>query len=388
MTNKKIYLYVIIGTMMMLLLGIVYSYSIFRIEIEQLYGLNKFESGIPFMLVLFFYALFMAIGGIWYQRYSTTLIAFFGTALISGGFLLASATGGLLGISLTYGVMIGSGIGILYGLPLRVVAQLNHPRPGLLTGITLIGFGLSPLLFAPIVRALLEASGLAATFLILGLVYIVVLFVFSILLIPIDNQPKQMERITYPILKDKQFYRVYGLFFIGTFIGLTIIGLTANIGVDVAMLSETEAAFFLGVFSIFNGVGRPLFGYLNDRIGFRLSATLSYASLIVVSLLFYLFSTSSIVFIVVFLIIYLNFGGWLSLAPSATIRLFGKANYSKNYGLMFTAYGFGALIGNALGGSIVNWFTYQSLFLLMAGLAVIGLIIALIESQPNQKTAP
>lgn len=388
MKNRSIILYVIMGTLMMLLLGIVYSYSMFRLEIEELYSVSKALSGIPFMFVLLFYAIMMAISGLLYDRFSTWKIVFSGVLLIGVGFILASYSTSILTISLTYGVLIGSGIGILYGLPLRVVVNLKHPHPGLLTGITLMGFGLSPLIFAPVIQYLIDSIGLSSSFMVLGIIYMIVLIIISLVLIKKDIKLKTNDKISFAFLKDIKFYKIYGLFFIGTSIGLSIIGFTGNIGEELIGISRPNIAIFLGVFSIFNGLGRPLFGYLNDHKSFRFSALLSFAMIILISILIYIFSTNIIVFILTFVLFYLNFGGWLSLAPSATLRTFGKEQYSQIYGFMFTAYGLGAFIGNGIAGTLVDQFSYKGLFLLTAIMAAIGFaIIGLTKSNKENKRA-
>lgn len=371
--NKKVTLYVTIGTLLMLLLGIVYSYSMFRLEIESMYDVDSVLSGIPYMLVLAFYSLFMMIGGILYSRYSTLKVALTGTLLVGGGFILASLTTSILGIALTYGVLIGTGIGILYGLPLRIVSQMNYPKIGFLTGITLLGFGVSPLIFAPLINNLISSNGLNHTFLVLGLLYFAFVLPLVFLLVRQDEVEKVKSKLSYPVLKNKKFLTLYFLFFLSTFIGLSVIGLTGNIGTELIGLTEAKVALFVGIFAIFNGVGRPLFGYINDKIGFKKAAIYSFSSMILFGVLSFIFSNSIFIFVGGFIVFYLNFGGWLSLAPSATISLFGKKDYSKNYGLMFTAYGVGAIVGTLVSGYIVELFNLSALFIVIAILAAIGI---------------
>jgi MFS family permease len=373
---KKIILNVLIGTLLMLLLGIVYSYSIFRLEIEEVYSVSTLSSGMPYMLVLFFYALFMMIGGILYSRFNTSLIAFIGAGFIVSGFLLSSIASSIFMLSITYGVIVGTGVGILYGLPLRIVAQQNHQKIGLLTGITLLGFGLSPLVFAPVIHNLIINKSLSFTFLTLGIVFFIGLFPLVYYLSNQESAIKLKKKLSYPILRNRQFYVIYILFFIGTFIGLTFIGLTGTIGENLIQLNTTKIAFLIGMFAIFNGIGRPIFGYINDKIGFKYSALLSFSSLIFATVLHYLFQNYAI-YIFSFIIFYLNFGGWLSLAPSATRKIFGSEDYSKNYGLMFTAYGVGAIVGTSVSGILIETVSLESIFLLMAGLSVIGGFIIL-----------
>jgi predicted MFS family arabinose efflux permease len=375
--QKHALLYVLLGTVMMLLLGIVYSYSMFRLEIERLYDLSAFESGLPYMFSLFFYALFMAIGGRWLQQYSTVNITLLGAFLIGGGFVLAGVWTSLLGLVISYGVLIGSGVGLLYGLPLRIVSQLQVAKPGLLMGITLMGFGLSPLIFAPVVNSLITKFGLNNTFFTLGITYTIVLTILLLLLSKRDTAEKKTLDKSYPMIQEPSFYLVYGLFFIGTLIGLTIIGFTGDIGVDRIQLSKETVALYMGLFAVLNGVGRPLFGYLNDHYGFVKTASASFLLLMVVSVILLISESSVVLFVISFSVIYIVFGGWLSLAPGATIQLFGRADYSKNYGVMFTAYGLGALLGNGLGGLLVDAYGYVALFAMLGMMALLGFVILL-----------
>lgn len=70
-------------------------------------------------------------------------------------------------------------------------------------------------------------------------------------------------------------------------------------------------------------------------------------------------------------------GGWLALAPTATLHLFNPDDYAQNYGIVFTAYGMGALLGTLVAGQIRDWFgSYIYAFYPMAGLAIVGIILA------------
>jgi|LGOV01.1.fsa_nt_gb MFS family permease len=383
--KKELTLYVILGTLLMLLLGIVYSYSMFRLEIETVYNANHFESGIPYMIALFVYSSFMAIGGIMYSRFNTKYIALAGILLISVGFILSAFATNILMITITYGFIVGTGVGLLYGLPLRIVPQLNFHRTGLLTGVVLLGFGLSPLVFAPLINYLIDNYGLSNTFLYLGIVYLIISTPLVLLLIKKDVLPKNNEKLNYDIIKNKKFQSLYVLFFLGTFIGLTFIGFTANIGKELIGIDAARIAILVALFAIFNGIGRPLFGYLHDRFGFKRSATLSFISIGFATLLMYIFSENYVVFLFSFSLFYLNFGGWLSLSSATTMELFGKLNYSKNFGFMYTAYGVGAIFGNSISGFLVELMGIRSIFLLMCFISVIGLLLTIIKFRDYRK---
>ncbi|QWB96525.1 MFS transporter [Mycoplasmatota bacterium] len=373
MKKQNLYFTITLSILLMICLGIVYSYSIFRLEIESVYQINKTLSGLPFMIVLLFYALSMAFSGILYDRFSSLYMSITGIFFISFGFILASFANDIYLITFSYGVLIGIGIGILYTLPLRVISYMDYNKKGLLTGLVLMGFGISPMISAPIVEYMLSHMGLSMTFLYLGIFYFICLTLLIIPLVSRDQKPLQKIIVDQSFLKNKRFYLIYILFFIATFIGLSMIGLTSTIGVEQFQISLLEISIWLGVFSIFNAIGRPLFGYINDRYSFNLASILSYTSIIIVSILTIFFLNVKIIFIISFIIFYINLGGWLSLAPAATLKTFGKEKYSQTYGFMFTAYGLGAFLGSGITSIFLDYFSYQSIYILIIFMSFIAM---------------
>jgi MFS family permease len=82
----------------------------------------------------------------------------------------------------------------------------------------------------------------------------------------------------------------------------------------------------------------------------------------------------------------MSLGGWLSIAPMATISFFGTKNYSRNYGLLFTAYGVGALGGSLVSGSIKDIFkNYINFFYPVIGLALIGILLSVLFLRTQNK---
>jgi MFS family permease len=83
---------------------------------------------------------------------------------------------------------------------------------------------------------------------------------------------------------------------------------------------------------------------------------------------------------------WLSLGGWLAIAPTATLSLFSPANYTKNYGIVFTAYGVGAIAGTLIAGSAKDIFgSYKFAFYPTAILAVVGIIVATFALVPAAK---
>ena len=208
----------------------------------------------------------------------------------------------------------------------------------------------------------------------LGIMYLITITPLVFVLAKRDVLEKVFDKPDFKIIKNKRFQSLYVLFILATFIGLTFIGFTGNIGKELIGIDGSTIAILVGLFAIFNGIGRPIFGYLHDQLGFKRSATISFVTLIIATLLHYFFSDNYYIYIFSFVIFYLNFGGWLSLTPATTIELFGKKDYSKNFGLMYTGYGFGALFGNLISGVLVESVGLKSVFLLMSFIAIIGLV--------------
>ena len=70
-----------------------------------------------------------------------------------------------------------------------------------------------------------------------------------------------------------------------------------------------------------------------------------------------------------------NLGGWLAIAPTSTLAMYGTNNYSQNFGVIFTAYGIGAIIGVLASGLLIDIFqNYHSIFYFVIGLCSIGLV--------------
>ncbi|MFW5794272.1 MAG: MFS transporter [Bacillota bacterium] len=371
---------VITGILMMLVMGSVYSYSVFRLPIENYYDVSTSQSGIPYMLCLFFYAIFMGISGKLLQKTSMYKIMLIGIFFIVLGWLVAYLGKSFIILSIGYGVFIGIGVGMLYGIPLMVITKKFTKQKGLYLGLVLLGFGLSPFITAPIMQRLIEKVGLHQSFLIMGLFSFVILFSLSFFYKFSINIEDQFNKTKLKfLLKKKEYQLLYILFFIGTFIGLSVIGLSATYAFKVLDINLEQAALFVSLFAVFNGLGRVVFGYLSDLLLFVDMMFLSYISLATSTGLILIFSNNVIVFVIAFSVIWMNLGGWLALAPLATANLFGQAEYSRNYGVLFSAYGISALLGVYISGILIdNFGGYQSSFIMFFLMSIFGVILTFV----------
>ncbi len=397
--NQKIretnpWVYVFLGIVIMMCLGTVYSWSIFRGSVEALFDVGTVQSGMPYMFSLAFYAFSMLVSGKFIDRLTPTSMMSVGGILVGIGWFASGYAENIYMLTLTYGAIVGIGVGIIYGVPISVVAKWFPNKKGLVVGLVLTGFGLSPFVTAPAAKALIEGFGVLDAFKILGLSFAIIIPLLS----KYVKLPEERSFIIKPhllnnsgsfstreMIKTKSFKSLYICFVLGTMIGLTIIGMTNNIGVDLIGLSSLTAPLFVSVFAVFNGIGRPLFGWLTDKLSYKKVMLLSFI-LILTSAILMLFARegSVIIYIISFSIFWMNLGGWLAIAPTSTLLLYGGTNYSQNYGVVFTAYGIGAIVGVYVSGLLFDYFNHHDvIFYFIISLCLLGIVLS--QSMPKNQ---
>ncbi len=398
MTDEKVFglparqgrwLIVALGLLINLCLGSVYSWSVFRRPVESYFGVGATESGLPFMVFLASFAILMPIAGRYMDKYGPKTITLAGSLIVAAGWILSGYAGSIAHMTITYGLIAGSGVGIAYGGPIVLTTKWFPDKKGLAVGITLVGFGLSPLITAPIARHLIEQNGPLATLRLLGLVFLVLLVLLALPL-RLPKVAASTSRSALPshgqaevrpgqMLSKGNFYGLYLCFFIATLSGLMAIGISSPAGEEIIRLNADQAALAVSVFAIFNGVGRPFFGWLTDRKGPRVASSLAFALIALASLGMLSASEGQyVLYLVSFSGFWLAFGGWLAIAPAATATLFGNRHYAQNYGLVYTAYGLGAIAGTVLAGRLRDLLgSYSYAFYPTAVLALFGIAIGL-----------
>ncbi len=389
------WLFVLIGLSINICLGSIYAYSVFRKPLETLWDIPSSQSGYPFMIFLAIFAITMPLAGSLMAHWGPRKTATLGGLLVGIGWMAASFAPDITTLTLLYGVIGGAGVGIVYGCPIAVVAKWFPQKSGLAIGLTVMGFGLSALITAPLMKAMIIHSeiGTLNTFFYLGIGF---LFIVSLLAQCLRFPPDEwssanvithssattvnptIELSRHDMIRTRHFYALWATYTIGCLAGLMAIGIASPVGIEVAKLEPTTAALAISLFAIFNGLGRPLFGTIADKFGPKQTAMLSFAMIGGASLLLSgLEEGDTTLYLFAFCVLWLCLGGWLALAPTSTGILFGKKHYAQNYGVVYTAYGVGAILGTVISGNIKDITgSYLGAFPIVAGLAMLGLLIA------------
>jgi len=351
----KTIFFLLAGFIMMLLMGTVYAWSVFRSEVEMVYTVSTLQSGTPYMVSLFFYALFMMISGKKLNDYNTRKLAFIGFLLIGLGWLLSFTFNNFLMLVISYGVLIGAGVGIVYGIPIYIINK-KYQRSGLYTGIILSGFGASPLVTAPLIFRLINEFSLHQTFLIMSIMSALIFLPMSFLL-KCESCPKKTNTVEYVRYNAKTFYLMYIIFLLGTTIGLMVIGLSYQLGTFYYGFSSENVTFMIALFAVFNGISRPIFGWIIDKKGFIFAIKLSVWFILLATIIGVINQGQYVILFALSIGIYwFNLGAFLVMMPSGIKSFFGTTFYAKFYGKMFTSYGIGAIIGTIVSGVLLDLF--------------------------------
>lgn len=301
----------------------------------------------------------------------------------------------------TVGFLAGVGIGFAYVCPIAALVKWFPNAKGLVVGIAVAGFGFGAYIFKdPNVGAAgyIGSRGIAEFFLVHGVICLVGITLGAMLL---RNPPNAAapkvgggDSTWRDTLRQPSFYLLWLMYFSGSMAGLMVIGITkgfvqeqlidaavnagATLNDELKALCSTKGLTAVGVLSIFNAVGRVVWGLVSDRIGRTASFVVMFLFQAVAMALIGMVSTDIALYTIASIIGF-NYGGIFALFPSATADLFGTKNVGANYGWLFTSYGIAGVIGIAAGNvAKTTTGSYLAAFILAAVLCVISAALAVV----------
>ncbi|MEN8150437.1 MAG: OFA family MFS transporter [Planctomycetota bacterium] len=394
-----------------LALGVVYAWSVISGAIPDSWGWSQFEKTLPYSLAVLVFALTMVPAGRLQDRFGPRWVALAGGAAVGLGMIIASCTSSVAGFVVGFGVLSGMGIGLAYAAATPAAVKWFPSRmTGTIAGIVVAGFGLASVYIAPLAKFMIgsfsgEVSGVIdtgpgvqMTMLILGGAFLVAVGLLSQLLRtpPAGWSPEDKgsaskaaapvaDRTWKQMMATPQFWMLWVMYAFAAGAGLMIIG---NLKKIADLQTATEAGFiFVALLAVGNAAGRVAAGILTDRLGSRLTMTIVF--LLQAALLFSLGSVSSFAaFLVVSMVIGANYGANLAIFPTVTKGWFGVKNLGVNYGLVFTAWGFGGLVLAQTAGRVYDATgEFGTAYLIAGGALVVAAVLALIVKAPAASAA-
>lgn len=426
------------AAVVMLLLGTLYSWAIFTQPLLVAYHWDMTVATGAFSLANFCLAAVGAIvGGFWQDHAGPRRVALVGVVLWGTGNLLAglgTPDFGILWLCGTYGVMGGLGAGMAYVTPLAMVVKWFPDRKGLVGGLVVGSFGLGAILYNQIVprmaafhTASAHASGYllassaskaggepfdlaslapSQTFSAIDAAAVMQVFVASgivFLLVGItaamqfrnpptshmtDRRPaegaarRSAGHAPAQVIRMPQFYSLWLQLFVSVISGITIISNAVSILVDLTNLSPGDIAPLFGLLSVFNALGRVLWGAASDRIG----CSNTFAALFVVQAAsVYLLSGAHSLALALVCIssVLLCCGGAFGTMPSFNADYFGTRFMGRNYGMILSAWGCAGLAGPLLAAHAKDSSgSFSGVLHLISGLLAASIILPFITKRP------
>jgi OFA family oxalate/formate antiporter-like MFS transporter len=369
--------FVVLGALMIQVsLGAIYIYSVFKPALKEHFpAWSATDLALPAQILLAADALAMIAAGRLQDKFGPKKISIAGGLLLLLGMYIAAKAQTIFQFVFGFGLA-GAGIGAAYVCPIAVCVKWFPDKRGLITGLAVAGFGAGGLVFAPLASYFISTIGVMATLFYLGLIYFLAIIIGAQLMRvpPADYRPSgwnplscqaslgiiKTDYAAKEMIKTRRFWILWLTYFIGCVAGLLVIMNLVTIWQAQALAGAAKAADIVSSFSfariltqgalvvmivsILNSLGRIVWGRISDKNGREKTLMMIFmfcgAALLILGSLNSFWS-----FVGAASIIGFCFGGFLALYPAITADYFGARNIGANYGLMFTAYGVGGLLG-------------------------------------------
>lgn len=325
-------------------------------------------------------------------------------------------------LAIGFGLLTGAGIGFAYAAATPAAVKWFAPtKKGLISGTVVAGFGLASVYTAPLTGNLLATAGVNATFLYLGIGFFVAIMLFAQLLknpqpgyVPApDTRPHQAAAVAKgpgrdytwrEMVRTPQFYVMWLMYAFAAGAGLMVVGIVAKYALGVESIAGQMTAITEGfkggsfdwvakagatftivmALAIGNGIGRPISGIVSDRIGRTRTMMLVFVAQALL-----LVAVASVQHFTVLLLlasgIGFMYGSNLTLFPAMTYDYFGTKHAGVNYGLVFTAWGAGGVLGSIGAGFAKDVFgSFQIAFFVAAALLLVATALAAFIKAPRE----
>jgi MFS family permease len=402
-----------------LCIGQAYAFSVFNLPMTRLLGITQStpadwkltQLGWIFSIAIFFLGASAAVFGRWVEEGGPRRAMFTAGCCWAGGFLL-SALGvyahQLWMIYLGYGVLGGIGLGLGYISPVSTLIKWFPDRPGMATGMAIMGFGGGAFIASPLSVWLMAKFstpahvGVAEAFIGLGVIYLVFMWVgAAIVRVPAPGWkpegytppavPKKLvtknDVYVYDAIKTPQFWLIWWVLCLNVTAGIGVLGQASAMSQEMfpGHVTPIAAAGFVGLLSLFNMAGRFFWASMSDLIGRKNT----YFCFFVIGTVLYCLVpwTGSIgsvaLFVLCFLIIISMYGGGFATVPAYLKDMFGTRYVGAIHGWLITAWSMAGIFGPVLVNYIRQYqidhgvpkaHAYNTTMFIMAGLLVIGLI--------------
>ena len=386
--NRWVSLFV--GTLMLLFLGLIYAWSIFKAPFHAIYeSWTVSQISMTFTISMTFFCLGAFAAGNLAKKMSVRKILWIAAVCLFIGFFGVSmldpedAVGSLYLLYLLYGVFGGSGVGMGYNVIISTINKSFQDRAGVASGIMLLGFGLGGIVLGSVVSTMIGSIGLFSAFRILGIVIAVVLFVGANFVKPpaaaaaAAVKKEEAEPVSYTtaeMLREPSFW----IFVIWTVLLNSASLLVINSAASIAVAFGIPAVLGL-IVSLFNGMGRVIHGAFFDRYREKKSILLDNGFVILAGLCLTLGAKMQAPMLILIGLICsgLGYGGTPTLSSAVIMHRFGPKNFAINFSIANFSLIPAAVIGPMISSALIERAggAYDSTFIMIIVLAAAALVL-------------
>lgn len=361
-------------------------------------GWTSKQASLPYTTATLAFVIAMVIMGRIQDRQGPRLVGTISAILLGLGLIVCGVAKTPLMMALGFGVLVGAGSG---GINVSTVAPAMKwfpiARKGMITGCVVTGIALSAVMYAPLTNSLLAARGISGAFLALGVVLLILLTIIAQLLAnppagfnpnpgaaPGARKPANMGQDTNwaGMLRSPYFYKLWVMFIFSSAAGLMIFGHLVTIA---KLQAKWEKGFLLLIFlALFNAAGRFLGGALSDLVG-RINLMRTIFLVQAINMVCFSHYQTVPMLALGVAVVGLCYGASFAAFPAATADGFGLKNFGLNFGVVFTAWGVGGILGPMSAAAILDSTkSYGPAYLVSAALLLVAAVVAFTIRRPAQ----
>ena len=391
--------YAVMGIIMLLMAGFIYAWSVMASFNNKELMIAQGTLSLTFTLVMITFCLGGLFGGILGKKIKVMMLLIPAAVMLSGGLLIASYTSGVALLYIGFGIISGLGSGIIYNVVMSNMSKWYPDKQGLISGIMLMGFGLSSFIVGKVFAAM-SAESLTSWRMTLR-IFAAVTFVLLIILCLLFKGPDESYRVTgstsnkrepalelkpQEMLKKPSFIFYYLWAILTTAAGLTIVSQASGIIAEVnEAISAGTIATIVGVLAITNGLGRVIFGALFDRIKTNTVMTLDIMTFFLAGVCIILSIDGHIMIfgIVGFIFCGLAYGAVPTINSAIISDFFGRKNFAVNYSITNTNLIIASFASTIAGRVFDNYGSYKYVVAVMLIYVFATLLIQIPVKRPK-----
>lgn len=327
-------------------------------------GIHLPELQVTFTILVLLQAFFSPFQGALIDRFGPRRLISIGTLLAGASWMLASSAHSVPMLYLTYGGVGGLGTGIVYVGVVGLVVRWFPDRRGFAAGVVAAGYGMGAILTTFPIASSLAARGVASTLWLFGIIFAAVGFIAAQgLRVPTadqeltvsSDQTSVASRDHRPseMLKRPLFWLMFAMMTMMATSGLMVTSQMATFAADfgvskVLVFGLAAIPLALTIDRFTNGLTRPLFGWVSDRLGRESTMGFAFALEGIAMALWLLTRDDATLFVLLSGLVFFAWGEIFSLFPSTLTDTFGTRYATANYGWLYISFGIGSIFGGPL----------------------------------------